>query len=86
MATQKEKRQYPRKILWYPAKIELGDGSIKECQFRDISVTGARLQIGKSETLPERFTLLLAAIGKPHRRCRIAWRTDTEAGVEFIND
>jgi PilZ domain len=77
MSTQKDKRQHPRKALWYPAKIEFGDGSIKDCQLRDISMSGARLQIGKGEALPERFILVLATIGKPHRRCRIAWRVRT---------
>jgi hypothetical protein len=85
MSAIKDKRQHPRKTLWYPAKIDCGDGStMRDCQFRDISPNGARLLIGKGERLPDRFTLMLSAIGKSYRRCRIAWRSETETGVEFL--
>src|SRR5262249_22654855 len=80
-----DKRQSPRKPLWYPAKIDCGDGSdVRECQVRDISVTGARIKIEKLNDLPSEFILLLATIGKPHRRCHVVWQTATEAGVQFL--
>ena len=87
MSGQKDKREYPRRALWYPAKIDFGDGSeIRDCQLRDVSVKGARLMIGKLENLPEKFTLLLSNSGNPHRRCRVAWRAESEAGVEFLTE
>ena len=85
MFRQAEKRQSPRKPLWYPAKIDCRDGSaIRDCQLRDISVTGARIKIEKLNDLPSEFDLLLANIGKPHRRCHVVWQTATEAGVQFF--
>jgi hypothetical protein len=85
MAKKAEMRQSPRKPLWYPAKIDCGDGSaIRDCQLRDISVTGARIKIEKLNDLPSEFVLLLANIGKPHRRCHVVWQTATEAGVQFL--
>jgi hypothetical protein len=84
MPHQKEKRKFTRKSLSYPAKIDCGDGQpLRECRFRDISVTGARLLIGKDEMLPKRFKLLLSTYGKPFRNCRVAWRSQTETGVQF---
>jgi len=83
--SRREMRQSPRKPLWYPAKIDCGDGSpVRDCQLRDISVTGARIKIGKLNDLPSEFILLLAAIGRPHRRCHVVWQTATEAGVQFL--
>lgn len=87
MSRSTEKRKYPRRALWYPAEIDFGDGSeARDCQLRDISVSGARLKVETIQDLPDKFTLLLAKIGKPRRRCRVAWRTETEAGVEFVTE
>ena len=85
MSRRAEKRTSPRKPLWYPAKIDCRDGSaIRDCQLRDISVTGARIKIEKLNDLPGEFDLLLANIGRPHRRCHVVWQTTTEAGVQFL--
>jgi hypothetical protein len=85
MAARTEKRKFPRKPLWYPAKIDLGDGSaIRDCQLRDVSETGARIKIEKLNDLPDEFVLVLANMGNPHRRCHVVWQTATEAGVQFL--
>ena len=85
MSRLEEKRTNPRKPLWYPAKIDCRDGSeIRDCQLRDISVSGARIKIEKLNDLPNEFDLLLAQIGRPHRRCHVVWQTATEAGVQFL--
>ena len=85
MSRQADKRTNLRKPLWYPAKIDCRDGSaIRDCQLRDISVTGARIKIDMLNDLPNEFVLLLAQIGKPHRRCHVVWQTATEAGVQFL--
>jgi hypothetical protein len=80
-----DKRRSARKTVWYPAKIDCGDGAEpRHCEFRDISVNGARLLIGKREKLPPQFTLLLSRNGRPYRRCRVAWQSESETGVEFL--
>jgi len=87
MSKYKEKRKQPRRPLSYPAKLDFGDGlPPRDCRFRDISVNGARLLIGEKVPIPDRFTLLLSTFGKPYRRCRVAWRSDTETGVRFETD
>ena len=87
MSTQKNKRKFPRRHLWYPAKISLGDGlMMRECQLRDVSVSGARIRAKKLDDLPSDFELLLADIGRPHRRCHVIWKTETEVGVRFSDD
>lgn len=87
MSGPKDKRQYPRRPLWYPAKIDLGNGAVaRDCQLRDISVTGARIKLEKLNDLPSEFVLLLANIGSPHRRCRLVWQSATEAGVKFLGE
>jgi len=84
MSSQKDKRKFPRRDLWYPAKIDLGGGlAPRDCQLRDVSVTGARIKLEKLNDLPQEFVLLLADIGRPHRHCRVVWRNATEAGVKF---
>ena len=86
MSSQKDKRKFPRRPLWYPAKIDLGDGSVpRDCQLQDVSVTGARIKIEKLDDLPQEFVMLLADIGGPQRRCRVVWKTATEAGVKFAS-
>jgi hypothetical protein len=85
MFRQANKRANPRKQLWYPAKIDCRDGSaLRDCQFRDISVSGARIKTDKLNDLPSEFILMLAQIGMPHRRCHVVWQTTTEAGVQFL--
>jgi len=87
MSGQKEKRKFPRRPLWYPAKIDFGDGSaVRDCQLRDISVIGARIKIENLNALPSEFVLLLANIGNPSRRCHLVWQTATEAGVQFLGE
>lgn len=53
-----------------------------ECLVRDLSATGARLEISASITLPDRFDLYL-----PHRdttyKVYIQWRRDDQLGVAF---
>lgn len=78
-----DNRKAKRRPVHYPAWIQ-GEGmTMRECHLSDASDSGARLMIASSEELPEVFTLRLSNLGKGARKCRVVWRTKTEAGIEF---
>lgn len=63
--------------------IVINDGfSTYDCTIRNLSETGAKLIVTSSLGIPERFGLAMA----DGRRfdCEVAWRTETEIGVQFI--
>jgi hypothetical protein len=61
------------------------DGSVFGiCVMADLSATGARLQVQQPAALPDEFVLLLSHTGRLSRKCAVAWRAETEVGVEFI--
>ena len=49
----------------------------------DLSATGARVSIVAPKDIPERFTLHFS--DNAPRRCRLAWRSRSSIGVEFVN-
>ena len=67
----------------YTAWIATGPGKLQGCALSDISQSGAKIDVEKSEKLPDRFVLLLSARGKPKRTCRVVWRQPHQIGVEF---
>ena len=64
------------------AKIVLSDKAPKiDCAVRNISITGARLEISTSYGIPANFDLLLDGA---RRHCRVAWMHATQIGVAFL--
>jgi hypothetical protein len=61
--------------------IEFGGGAI-DCTVRNVSETGAALEVTSPVGIPERFTLVLPTDGL-HRPCRIVWRKERRIGVTF---
>ena len=53
-----------------------------ECRILDLSKTGARLGIGASDIMPNRFKLLVAEEKRLYE-CETVWRSDQEIGVRF---
>lgn len=64
--------------------IHSNGNSKTECTIRDISETGARLQVPASVTLPECFDLVIPQKGMSER-ARIVWNHGGEIGVLFEN-
>ena len=60
--------------------IEFGGGAI-DCTVRNISETGAALDVTSPLGIPERFTL--AVSDGTHRNCRVMWRKEKRIGVKF---
>ena len=55
-----------------------------ECTVVDISVSGARLQVPGSVTVPDQFELSTDLSGSS-RRCRTVWCEHGQVGVEFVD-
>jgi hypothetical protein len=59
---------------------------IGTCDVLDISVGGARLVLSPGFELPEGFVLSLARLGRVYRKCKVVWRSETQAGVQFESE
>jgi hypothetical protein len=78
-----DKRTTTRQRSFLKGRVLFNGGqSSLECLIRDISASGARLELSASVTLPDRFDLYL-----PHRdetsKVQIQWRRDNQLGVAF---
>jgi hypothetical protein len=76
-----ETRIAPRHRVMKPAKIEYG-GIKLPCIIRDLSVTGAALEISELDKIPETFNLLVPEDGLK-LPCHVVWRRDFRIGVAF---
>ena len=61
--------------------IEFGGGAI-DCTVRNVSETGAALEVVTPLFIPDRFTLLVPS-EQLKRPCHIVWRKDKRIGVAF---
>jgi hypothetical protein len=87
MSSAAEKRKNFRRSITYPAFIDLGDGSPTiECTLCDASQEGALLAVANPDSVPNEFILALSSDGAARRRCRVAWRTKDQVGVEFLKE
>ncbi len=81
----RDKRKLPRRHFRYPAQVDMGDGvAMRPCTLSDVSQGGARMTIDAPDALPNEFALLLSSDGGARRWCQVAWRTETEIGVQFL--
>jgi len=83
-ASMIETRSAPRIRVAKPAKIEDG-GFVVECTIRDLSLTGAAVEIIDLDTkfIPATFTLVVPEDGL-RLPCRLVRRGAFRIGVEFI--
>ena len=63
------------------ATIEFGGGEIN-CVVRDMSISGAALEVSSPLSVPEHFTLAFRADGL-RMPCHLVWRKETRMGVAF---
>lgn len=64
----------------------INGAQIAPCRLRDISVTGAQIELLREIELPKTFLLSLSENGSVRRRCIIAWQFSTVVGVRFDVD
>ncbi|MEH2569002.1 PilZ domain-containing protein [Bradyrhizobium sp. AZCC 2289] len=76
-----ETRIAPRHRVMKPAKIEYGGVKIA-CTVRDISITGAALEVTDQFGIPAQFTLSMPEDGLK-LPCHIVWRREFRMGVAF---
>jgi hypothetical protein len=76
-----ETRIAPRYRVMKPAKIEYGGNKIA-CTIRDLSTTGAALEVFDRSKIPETFTLVVPEDGLK-LPCHVVWRRDFRLGIAF---
>jgi hypothetical protein len=76
-----EKRASPRKPVLMSAAIAFAGTSV-DCLVRNISISGAALDVSNRHDIPERFDLIFKTDGT-QIPCQIVWRRDEQIGVKF---
>ena len=76
-----ETRIAPRRRTLKAGTIEFGGGAI-DCTVRNISSTGAALDVVTPLFIPDRFTLFVPS-EQLKRPCHIVWRKEKRIGVTF---
>ena len=83
--TDSDKRSMQRRSTLKGGKIVFNAGrSTIDCTIRNLSSTGAKLQVNSVVGIPDTFDLVLE--GHSKQPCRIKWRRLKEIGVEFRQD
>jgi hypothetical protein len=77
-----DNRTAPRQRTLKGGKIVLNDGfSTIDCTVRNLSATGAKLEVASIIGIPPQFRLAMND-GRDFS-CETAWRTETAVGVKF---
>lgn len=76
-----EKRESLRSRVLKTGSISFGGAAIS-CTVRNISATGALLEVESPLGIPERFILVVPA-DQSSRPCRIIWKSERRIGVGF---
>ena len=77
-----EHRTTSRRRLLKAGRISFGGGAAIDCTVRNLSETGAALEVTSPVGIPERFTLVIEA-DHIHVPCRVVWRKEKRIGVHF---
>jgi len=76
-----ERRAQPRKRVFKAGTIEF-DGVGVDCTIRNISATGAALEVVSPLTIPHEITLNIRT-SEVRQHCYIVWRKEKRIGVAF---
>jgi hypothetical protein len=76
-----EHRAAPRHRILKAGTISFGGGAI-DCTVRNLSATGAALEVVTPLFIPDRFTLIIQS-EQLKRPCHIVWRREKRMGVAF---
>jgi hypothetical protein len=80
-AEMNEHRTAQRRRMLKAGTIEFGGGGI-DCIVRNLSETGAALEVVTPLFIPDRFTLFVPS-DQFKRPCHIVWRRETRIGIAF---
>ena len=82
MSLRWERRLAPRRNTAIEAKIVFAGGSSERpCIVRNVSESGARIEVASVRGIPDTFDLVVP--GHYPQPCRIAWRALKEMGVAY---
>lgn len=76
-----EKRTANRQRVLKGGTIMFGGGGV-DCTIRNLSTTGAMLNVATPVGLPDQFTLLVQKTAQ-QQSCRVIWRAEKQIGVVF---
>jgi PilZ domain-containing protein len=77
-----ERRKTPRHRTLKAGSIALTGASRIDCSVRNLSQSGAMLEVVSPLGIPEEFVLVIAN-DHVQQPCHVVWRTTTRLGVEF---
>jgi hypothetical protein len=77
-----ETRIAPRYRVSKAATITFVGGGPIDCVVRNLSMTGAAIEVANQAGIPDSFLLVVTGDGL-RLPCHIAWRTDYRIGVAF---
>jgi hypothetical protein len=77
----RENERAPRQRVLKAATMEF-DGGTMDCLVRNVSETGAALEVAASLDIPAEFDLLISGHTTSHR-CQVKWRKENRIGVAF---
>jgi len=77
-----ERRAAPRHRVLKHGTLAFRDGGAIDCTVRNLSETGAALEVVTPLFIPDRFTLVVPS-DQLRRPCHVAWRKDRRIGVAF---
>jgi PilZ domain len=78
---ENEHRATPRHRVLKAGTIEFGGGAI-DCTVRNLSASGAALDVSSPVGIPESFILVVPADGL-RKSCAVVWRKERKIGVAF---
>ena len=78
---EEENRNAPRRRVLKAGSISFGGGAI-DCTVRNISDTGAALEVVTPLFIPDRFDLIVPSDGLV-RPCHVVWRKERRIGIVF---
>lgn len=76
-----EHRDSQRRRVLKAGTISFGGGAIT-CTIRNLSGTGAALEVTTPVGIPDKFTLLVE-MEHSKRSCKVIWRKEKRLGVRF---
>lgn len=77
-------RKAKRRSVQHDGVVYAASGeTIARCRLRNVSDTGAQIELIRDVDLPKRFVLSLSSQGQVHRRCELVWQFSTVVGAKF---
>ena len=85
MALVIDKKRAARKSVSQPGWITLEGGfAARQCVVHDMSITGAKVTIEDSNSLPAKLRLAFSRDARTGRACEVVWRRGKSVGVKFV--